>query len=291
MRNLPTRDRLIQRARLYGGRTVRSLLRAPLGHKCVFLHMPKCGGTSVAEGLYATVPLEDRIGVLSSQAIRRGISFLHLGREDAAAFHDEGAQAEAMARFREQLVLMHMAQDAALIHGHFLLTDPIRAMARARGYRFVTILRDPVARTISNFRMARRNSVFAGDFDAFLDSAMGRRMAQHGLRFLAGQATIAPGAEAQALAAAKRNLAEFEVVGFLDDLDGFAQAFASGFGNRPRFAHYNRAPDAVFRLSPAQRDRLTALCAPDIALTEWARTRTAQLATAAPIPQAGGQPT
>ena len=273
MRNLPPVQRFRQRARLYLGRAGRSATRSALTRPCIYMHVPKCGGTSVAEGLYATVPLEGKIGILSSQAIRESQSFLHLGRAEPKAFHDEGVHADEMARFREELVLLHISERRALIHGHFLFTERIGEMVRDRGYGCVSILRDPIARTVSNYRMARRNGVFEGDLDAFLDSDMGRRMALHALRFFSGRATIATEDEDAAMRTARANMETFDIIGFLDDLDGFAAKFAERFGNRPRFAHYNRATDSGVDISAAQRARLETLCAPDIELTEAARSR------------------
>lgn len=273
MRDLPPWDRFKQRSRLYFGRTLRSATAAPLKRKCIYMHVPKCGGTSVSEGLYATVPLHQKIGILDSRAIRRSQSFLKTGTEDEIGYHDEGDAAEDLARFREELVLLLMSEKRVLVHGHFLFTDRIREMSQAEGYGYVSILRDPVKRTISNYRMAARRGEFTGDFDAFLDSAMGRRMATHVLRFFSGETTIAPDQEAEMIEKAKINMNLFDLIGFMEDLDGFSRDFARHFGNTPRIPHYNRATDSGIDLTPEQLSRLEALCAPDILLTDYARTR------------------
>lgn len=265
MRKLPPFARFRQRSRLYMGRSLRTVSGQMLRAPCVFMHVPKCGGTSVSEALYATVPLHRRIGILDSPSIRSALAIQHTDRDDLS-FHDEGPRAEEITAFREALLLMHMSHRASLIHGHFLFSD--RAWQHfGAAYRYVTILRDPVARTISNFRMDRRTGTFAGDFDAYLDSDHGRRQALHKLRYFSGRATIAPGQEAQAMQLAKRNMARFSLIGFLEDLPGFARDFAQVFGVRPWIAHYNSAgADAPFRMTDAQRRRLTELCAPDIEL-------------------------
>ncbi|MDP5307515.1 sulfotransferase family 2 domain-containing protein [Paracoccus spongiarum] len=269
MRELPPFARFKQRSRLYAGRSLRTMAGQSLRHPCVFLHVPKCGGTSVSEALYATVPLHRKIGILDSPSIRRALAIQQAGRDDLS-FHDEGPHADEITRFREALVLMHMAHQATLIHGHFLFSEAAWRHFGGR-YRYVTILRDPVARTVSNFRMDQRTGTFTGDFDAFLDSAEGRRKALHKLRYFSGMATVAPEDEAGALALARRNIERFSLIGFLDDLPGFADGFAALFGPRPRIAHYNKADEAPFAMTDAQRDRLEALCAPDIALYHHAR--------------------
>ena len=83
------------------------------------MQMPKCGGTSVSEALYATVPLHHKIGILNSPPIRRALALASLGQDEALSYHDEGPQAAAVAAFREQLALMHLAHDCLLGNGAF----------------------------------------------------------------------------------------------------------------------------------------------------------------------------
>lgn len=272
MRDLPPVERFKQRARLYSGRAARTRPGGGLKHRCVFMHVPKCGGTSVSEALYATVPLHQKIGILDSPSIRRAMAIQALGLDDEISFHDEGLHAAEIADFREKLVLMHMAHDCRLVHGHFLFSEAAWQQF-GHAYRYVSILRDPVERTISNYRMDRRSGVFDGDFDAFLDSAEGRRKALHMLRFFGGQSEIADDQIEAVTKLARQNIDRFTLIGFLDDLPGFARDFADIFGARPAIAHYNRASDKGLELTPAQRGRLEALCAPDLVLYEHALRR------------------
>ncbi|AUH33184.1 sulfotransferase family 2 domain-containing protein [Paracoccus tegillarcae] len=269
MRELPPFERFKQRSRLYAGRSLRTMSGQSLRHPCVFLHVPKCGGTSVSEALYATVPLHRKIGILDSPSIRRALAIQNSGQDDQS-YHDEGPHAADVTRFRESMVLMHMAHQATLIHGHFLWSETAWQHFGDR-YRYVTILRDPVARTISNYRMDKRSGNFTGDFDAFLVSPEGRRKALHKLRYFSGMATVTPEQEAEALTLARRNLGRMSLIGFLDDLPGFARDFASIFGVRPRIPHYNKAEDKGVDLTDDQMKRLRALCAPDIELFELAQ--------------------
>lgn len=266
-------ERTLRRTRIYRGRMSRMVTRRALSAPCVYMHVPKCGGTSLSEALYALVPLDRKIGILDSVSIRRALALHHAGVDEPARFHDEGEEAATIAAFREQLLLAHLCHGCALVHGHFLFSE--RAFARfGPTHRFVSILRDPVTRTLSNYAMARRNGVFAGDFDAFLASAMGRRMAQHTLRYFAGVATVAPGEEAALVARARANMRRFSAIGFIEDIGPFADRFADIFGVRPAIPHYNRGDTARLDLTPQQLSRLTHLCEPDIALTEYAKTLT-----------------
>ncbi|MFT4013554.1 MAG: sulfotransferase family 2 domain-containing protein [Paracoccus sp. (in: a-proteobacteria)] len=263
MTKLPSFSKFKRRSRLYLGRTLRTAggLRKP----CVFMHVPKCGGTSVSEALYATVPLHREIGIIDSPSLRSAMAIQNTGRDDDS-YHDEGPNAEAISRVRETLLLMHMSHQARLVHGHFLFSE-CAWQHFGEKYSYVTILRDPLARTISNYRMDLRTKTFHGDFDEYLASDHGRRQALHKLRYFSGMATVTPEQEAEAMILAKRNMSRFALIGFLEDLDGFARDFARLFGVKPWIPHYNSAgKDKPFHMTDEQRHKLEVLCAPDIEL-------------------------
>ncbi len=268
MRELPPIARFKQRSRLYTGRSLSSIPGRGLHKPCVFMHVPKCGGTSVSEALYATVPLYRKIGILDSPSIRRALAIQHTNNDDLS-YHDEGANAETTTKFREALVLVHMAHQATLIHGHFLWSEAAWEHF-GRHYQFVTILRHPVDRTISNFKMDKRTGTFTGTFDEFLASQEGRRKALHKLRYFSGITDIQLGEEQHAMTIAKRNIQRFALIGFLERLPEFCSEFSAMFGPRPRIPHYNKAENRESILSPDQMERLQLMCQPDIELYDYA---------------------
>lgn len=264
--------RLGRRTRVYGGRLLRTALNRKLKAPCVYMHVPKCGGTSLSEALYALVPMHQKIGIIDSPSLRRALAIQNEDVDDRATYHDEGDRACAIARARELLLLMYLAHDCQLVHGHFLFSERSHVHFGER-VRFVSILREPIARTVSNFHQARRGGAFAGDFDAFLNSAMARRMALHVLRYFSGAADPSENEIPMLMERAKANMARFAVLGFIEDLPGFLDRFEAEFGARPKVPHVNRTEkDETVSLSIAQRRRLETMCAPDIALTEHART-------------------
>ncbi|WP_170831490.1 sulfotransferase family 2 domain-containing protein [Jannaschia faecimaris] len=241
-------------------------------HRSVFLHMPKCGGTSLSEAMYATVPLNQRIGVIDAVSTRRTASMLSFGEDSAALCHEDLEHGQLTFDLREKMLLQHMAWDTMLIHGHVLWsTRAERHFGNA--YKYVTILRDPVARTVSNFRMMKRNGLLEDDFDAYLEGPVARRHARVYLRYLAGANDIAENEVSDALALAHARLSQMALVGFLDRMDRFLEAYRALFGVRLSPARLNTAPDRPPEHTPAQIERIHALCAPDIAIFEAARTR------------------
>ena len=69
-RNLPFLERTRRRLRVYSGRALRGTLLAGPRHNCLFMHMPKCGGTSISEAMYATVPFGGGVAVIDAVSTR-----------------------------------------------------------------------------------------------------------------------------------------------------------------------------------------------------------------------------
>lgn len=270
-RKAPFKERLTRRLSIVAGRARRSLPGAAPKHRSVFFHMPKCGGTSLSEAMYATVPFNERIGVIDAVSTRRAAAMLNFDKNDAFLCHEDLDTGQLTFDLREGLFLQHMAWDTMLIHGHVLWSEKADTHFRDT-YKYVTLLRDPVARTVSNYRMTQRSGVTDGDLDSYLQSDVARRHARVYLRYLAGRNDIPEEDVPAALELAKERLSRFALVGFLEETDVFMQKYRDLFGVRLRMAKLNSAPDRKPAYSEAQMQRFTELCAPDIAIHEFAKT-------------------
>lgn len=262
--------RTLRRARIYAGRT--RALAGGLKQRCLFMHMPKCGGTSLSEALYATVPLGQNVAVIDALSTRRAAAIAAFDRDDVATCHEDLEHGHLTFALREKLLLTHMAAGARLIHGHVLYSEAAMQHFSAE-YGLVTLLREPVARAISNFAMMAGNGFTSPDVDAWLDGPVGRSHATVFLRYLSGQNVVSPADQDAALDLAKKRLARFRVVGFLEDLPQFLDSFAHAFGTRPRIHRYNKAAWPGIELRSEQRSRLEKACAADTAIYEFARAR------------------
>ena len=257
-----------RRLRIYSGRA--GALAGGLRHPCLFLHMPKCGGTSLSEALYATVPLHRSVAVLDAVATRRAAAIMQFDRDDEALCHEDLEHGHLTFDLRERLMLSQMTAGAQLIHGHVLYST---AAERHFGstYRTVSVLREPVSRAISNFSMMAANGYVAPDVDAWLDGPVGRSHATVFLRYLGGRNVVRPEDEPEVLAQALARLDRIAVLGFLDDMPGFLDRFADMFGVRPRVGRRNQANWPTISLNAAQRSRLEQACAADIQIHDAAR--------------------
>jgi hypothetical protein len=270
MRKLPFWERNARRSRVYGGRLITALTNRPLRHNCCFYHIPKCGGTSLSDALHAVIPAQQHIGEVPANTTRRAASIFHAGADDEAAFYDDGEKCADVFNLREAMLLAFMANDCALVHGHVLFSHKADKHFGDR-YKYVTMLRHPSARVVSNYRAAKAAGFAAGDFSEYLASFIGRAHAMHNLRYFSGRACIGEDDVAAALQEAKKVIEKFAVIGFVDAMDDFVNRFESAFGARISVGRHNVGQTAMPEISTADRRRLDELCAPDLALYDYAR--------------------
>lgn len=238
--------------------------------RVVFHHVPKCGGTSLGRAL--------RRRYIASQAtVAPEPSFRAM--ELFTRRSDREAMLVDVLDLREQMMLYLLFQDIRCISLHVRFSKPAHDAFSDR-YRFVTLLREPVDRFLSNYnwnhaRVGAHAHIPEG-FDQFLETDRARRMGATYPEFFSGLPKDADFSTPEAIAAACANLDRFDAVGTLDDLDGFRSRLRAVLGLRIRIGHENRAPGngpQVRRadLTPAQRARVETLCQPDIAV--WSHLR------------------
>jgi len=265
------RAHLKRRIGLAAGR-LRHSLRGGLERPCVFMHLPKCGGTSLTAALAGTVGIQNRVGTIDALATRRAAGVLLDGADSLVTCHEDLDRGDRTFALREAALVTYMAQGCRLIHGHVFFC-PGATHSLGHNYAWVTVMRDPMSRALSNYRMAVHARIIPDDVDGWLDSQTGRRMAQAALRYLSAQNTIED--EAAAMDRARHALDSFALVGVLEDLEPFLDEFARMFGARPRVPRLNTGRGPKVALTDRQTARLMALTAPDRALyaMAWARTK------------------
>lgn len=270
MKELPYFERNLRRLRVYVPRAVRMFSGRQAHALCCFMHIPKSGGTSLSEALHASVPLNQHIGVIAAIPTRRVAGVVFAGVDDPTVVHEDGARCEELFKLRELQLMVFMAEQNALIHGHFLFSQ--LAYEKFGGsYRYVSVLRDPIQRVVSNYRAARFENYFMGSFEEYLASDVGRRHAQVNLRYFSGMAEIPRGKETEALSIAKDNQDKFSLIGVIEDMNLFRSQYNDLFRTNLKIRHYNVARGDKVRLSSSEKASLERLCAEDLVLYERAR--------------------
>ena len=245
-------------------------MQRPLAYNCCYMHVPKCAGTSVTDAMRSLCPLQKRIGMILARPSRRATA-LQSGRPEWN-IHEDGPESQVIFAYREYLMLYFMADDAPLVCGHFLFSE-LAHTAFGDRYRFVSVLRNPLDRLVSNYADARLGNYIDLPFAAYLDSEVGWRHATVMLRYFSGRPVIPQEGIVEAMAVARANLEKFALVGFTDRMPDFATGFASVFGARLRLHHMRPGRYEKPEIDRSARARMEQLCAGDLEFYEHARRR------------------
>jgi hypothetical protein len=261
-RPLSFRERMQIRVSVNAGRLWYGIIGDMLAN-CCFMHVPKCGGTSMIHALRRLCPIQRGLGLIEVAPSRSAISLLAERRLDYFGFHEDGPRTAEVFAFRRSLLFYFLASDVPLVAGHFLFDRDAFTHFGDR-YRFISVLRDPVARMISHYNEERRSNYLDLPFDAYLETNLAWRHATMALRYFSGMAQVGPTELDQALALAKANLRCFGVIGVTEDLDRFCARFADLFGRRLRVGHYRRTALPKPEIDRATRRRLEHMCRGDL---------------------------
>lgn len=248
-------------------RKVTALLRRPpagrIGERICFIHVPKCGGTSFGQALANEYGLLGRLG-------ERMVTIEPVASKRAAK-----VAGVPLTRYREELLLYHMAHPRTrYLAGHVEYSP--RGHDAFGEWRFITLLRDPVAKWFSQYFYNRYKAVDHSrvelELEPFLATEAARDYGSDFVRFFARDKEADPSSDA-AVRDAVAQLERFDVVGVLEELPSFLEAFRERFGVRLRMPHENSNPvaDPHRRVPDELRREVERLCAPNRAVYERVR--------------------
>jgi Sulfotransferase family len=242
----------------------------------VFHHIPKCAGSSVGHALrQAYAPWTRRH--IEARASVRAIRVLDLNGEGRGPFDAVNDAWTQIHEFRQRLLFTYLEDGARVVSGHVIYNPRIHD-AFAKTHKFITVLRDPVDRFVSQYLHCRRSQSYDhvdASFDADGLVRLGPLWGCAMTSFLGGSSD-SPGPWSsidRMIANAKRAINRLDVVGFVDDLPGFQANLARQLGVRLSLGHSKRsAPEEkeTLRLSEV-RPLIEQYCAPDIEVYNYAR--------------------
>ena len=215
----------------------------------VYIHVPKCGGSSFGAALRLRY-------VLSQSTIPLGLGDPRLdGMAHILSDYDH----------RDIVLQCLLQRRVRCIAGHVRYDPRLHASS---GYQYVTLLRDPVARFVSHYHYLQRrhpDPARAATLAAFVETEEARHIASQYLFYFARETGPSCRNLPAALRRAQQNLARFALIGDLADPTGFARGLRQLTGLPLPVLHRNRAP-VPKELTGELRRRIEALTAADRAI-------------------------
>ncbi|HUR77938.1 MAG TPA: sulfotransferase family 2 domain-containing protein [Acidimicrobiales bacterium] len=241
-------------------------VRGPhLTQRVCFFHVPKCGGLSVTSSMRRRYAVSDHL--------RGRLTSIAAGPSRQAA----DLQGTDLVEYRKDLLAYFLArEDLRFVTGHVGCSKQI-VDAFAGRWKFVTVLRDPVERFVSEYFYNRykESEHFKTrlSLEEYLDDAIGRFSAQTYLNLFSGLPRSAP--DDERIDDALANLSRFDLIGYLDDMSSFRERFAAltGVPLAEVRNNANPAPDYEQQRtqSPAVLSAIESLCAADVELFQRVR--------------------
>ena len=243
----------------------------------VFVHVPKCGGTSISKSIkqyYYTLDIrKDRYLVdINVQASYETAKVIHNVDPFETNYYE-------VLELEEQLVLYYMYQENnRYISGHFAFSEIAYDKFKEK-YAFITILRDPVKRWMSHFFYSKYKEDYLGKIEKDLSTYLKSRRSQtqgseYVKKFYGTVNKNIDYASKQAIERAKNNLHKFRVVGFLEHLDDFTIRLEEAFGIRVKIPKINVGPKSKSYINSVIdeeiMERIKIICKPDIKIYQYA---------------------
>jgi hypothetical protein len=228
-----------------------------------FLHVPKCGGTSVSHSIRNCYNFFERI--------KAGRYFDQEATYNAAKMLDPAAEpfSDTVLKIREYLLIYFMNEKKVkYIPGHFSFSD-FAYNEFGNRFAFITVLRNPVERWTSTYFHAKSKGKVESDLSDFIESELGKAQGFEIVRYIGGLSSNGDYVSPGAIERAKANLHKFHIVGMLEYPDDFVVKFKMHFGVDLKLPKLNETRRDLL-IDKDLKFRISEICRPDIEVYRYA---------------------
>ena len=243
--------------------------------RVAFIHVPKCAGVSVYSSIYAALypsffkatPLTEYIDLNAS---KKCSDLLDID----------------MMRAREVVLVNHLDNPfKRFVTGHCHANPKVVAEYCDR-WKFVTVLRDPIDRFISEYvynRFKKSDWVkIDSDIEQYLESDAAKIKALTIAKYFSGgeASNLLQTPKEVVFEGAISNLSKFESVGFVDDLENWNMRLSKRLGKKIPYESRNASPNnemfEKIKNSPVLYREISKICALDLEIYNECRERFSQ---------------